>query len=457
MAARCALLFAAALAARSAAAPPLPPLHVALEAAARAAAAACGAASDICAFASAVAVEYDGADGTAFAVLPSGAAAGAAHPASAAWALADALTATRAHARAAEARALALAAAPPAAARGDALGGGSRAAALAALAHDLRHASLYSRARAALGAAGAAPGGAALAPVLARFDAELLGCEGRAVDALRRFAGARNASAGGAARAGDAALELAILRRAEAAAPPALRAPLAARAAALRAAAVARGPWRRADQLPEAFDAAAGGGARGAAPWHALDAAAAPPPRAVARAAAALRAAAPALRAEFAALRAAGALADETECIVEAPARADAWRVFLPVGAWRRDGDADGCSRAAPAACAARAALARAGLRVARVSYSALAPRTRLAPHTGPSNAVHKLHVGVDVPRGGCATLTVGGEARAHQDGEVLWFDDSFEHYAANDCDSERVVFQVVFDVTADAWAALAD
>lgn len=60
-----------------------------------------------------------------------------------------------------------------------------------------------------------------------------------------------------------------------------------------------------------------------------------------------------------------------------------------------------------------------------------------------------KFHLGLDVPvrpnGEACAHLKVGTERRTWANGEVLFFDDSFEHEVHNDCGRERVVFQAVF------------
>ena len=37
-----------------------------------------------------------------------------------------------------------------------------------------------------------------------------------------------------------------------------------------------------------------------------------------------------------------------------------------------------------------------------------------------------------------CARMRVGDKWQAWEDGEVLFFDDSFEHEVVNDCDRER-------------------
>ena len=43
-----------------------------------------------------------------------------------------------------------------------------------------------------------------------------------------------------------------------------------------------------------------------------------------------------------------------------------------------------------------------------------------------------------------CAFLTVSGESKAWQAGDVLIFDDSFEHSVKSTCKGERTVFQLV-------------
>ena len=138
-------------------------------------------------------------------------------------------------------------------------------------------------------------------------------------------------------------------------------------------------------------------------------------------------------------------IVDETECIIEK----GKWQVFLPQ---RDHGGADigQCdSTIAPVACALAEELRSFNLNVMRVSYSALAPLTSLAPHCGPTNTVHKLHVTLIVPTtsSSSSSLTVGNITRSHnKQGEVWYFDDSFLHSAINTSPiEERVVFQVVF------------
>lgn len=72
------------------------------------------------------------------------------------------------------------------------------------------------------------------------------------------------------------------------------------------------------------------------------------------------------------------------------------------------------------------------------VFYSVLAPGTDILPHHGQTNIRLTVHLGLIVPEG-CA-IRVGAETRGWAPGELLAFDDSFEHTAWNHGDRERVV-----------------
>ena len=75
--------------------------------------------------------------------------------------------------------------------------------------------------------------------------------------------------------------------------------------------------------------------------------------------------------------------------------------------------------------------------------FSALAPRTRIPPHHGETNARVVVHLPLVVPPG--CSYRVGFEERRWKVGEILAFDDSIEHEARNDGDELRVV--LIFDV----------
>jgi aspartate beta-hydroxylase len=72
------------------------------------------------------------------------------------------------------------------------------------------------------------------------------------------------------------------------------------------------------------------------------------------------------------------------------------------------------------------------------VYFSRLAPRTKVAPHRGPTNVRVRCHLGLEVPAG-CG-VRVGGVVRGWEEGRCIVFDDSFTHEAWNDSDRRRTV-----------------
>jgi aspartate beta-hydroxylase len=75
--------------------------------------------------------------------------------------------------------------------------------------------------------------------------------------------------------------------------------------------------------------------------------------------------------------------------------------------------------------------------------FSALKPRTHIPPHYGATNTRLTVHLPLIVPDD-CA-IRVGGEVRTWTPGELLVFDDTFEHEAWNRSGDLRVV--LIFDV----------
>lgn len=75
--------------------------------------------------------------------------------------------------------------------------------------------------------------------------------------------------------------------------------------------------------------------------------------------------------------------------------------------------------------------------------FSALAPHTRIPPHTGSTNARLLVHLPLLLP--GPARFRVGNEERAWRMGEAWCFDDSIEHEAWNEADRTRVI--LIFDI----------
>jgi aspartyl/asparaginyl beta-hydroxylase (cupin superfamily) len=75
--------------------------------------------------------------------------------------------------------------------------------------------------------------------------------------------------------------------------------------------------------------------------------------------------------------------------------------------------------------------------------FSALAPRTRIPPHTGSTNSRLVVHLPLVMP--GPARFRVGNDTRAWRMGEAWVFDDTIEHEAWNDADETRVI--LIFDI----------
>ena len=75
--------------------------------------------------------------------------------------------------------------------------------------------------------------------------------------------------------------------------------------------------------------------------------------------------------------------------------------------------------------------------------FSALAPRTRIPPHTGSTNSRLVVHLPLVMP--GPARFRVANDTRAWRMGEAWVFDDTIEHEAWNDADETRVI--LIFDI----------
>lgn len=95
------------------------------------------------------------------------------------------------------------------------------------------------------------------------------------------------------------------------------------------------------------------------------------------------------------------------------------------------------------AAVLARMPLLRLEGRGPNAFLSRLAPRTRIPPHHGVTNARLTVHLPLIVPPG-CG-FRVGGETREWVPGRAWVFDDTIEHEAWNDSDQPRVI--LIFDI----------
>jgi aspartyl/asparaginyl beta-hydroxylase (cupin superfamily) len=78
---------------------------------------------------------------------------------------------------------------------------------------------------------------------------------------------------------------------------------------------------------------------------------------------------------------------------------------------------------------------------VEQYSFLNLEPGTRLPVHVDRCNYLVSVQLGVIVS--GPAGLRVGGRTRFHREGRCLAFDNSFEHTAWNNSDSDRVILTV--------------
>jgi len=77
------------------------------------------------------------------------------------------------------------------------------------------------------------------------------------------------------------------------------------------------------------------------------------------------------------------------------------------------------------------------------VLYSVFSPGTHLLPHCGVTNTRVTSHLPLLIPED-CA-LRVGGEEHRWREGEVVVFDDTYEHEAWNRSSRTRVV--MIFDM----------
>uniref|UniRef100_A0A7S0L3U4 Aspartyl/asparaginy/proline hydroxylase domain-containing protein n=1 Tax=Coccolithus braarudii TaxID=221442 RepID=A0A7S0L3U4_9EUKA len=86
--------------------------------------------------------------------------------------------------------------------------------------------------------------------------------------------------------------------------------------------------------------------------------------------------------------------------------------------------------------------LARVG--IGECTFSALGPGAHLQPHCGSTNARLTVHLPLIVPQG--CSIRVGDELRTYREGELLVFDDSWEHEVWNRHEADqRVVLLIRF------------
>jgi len=88
-------------------------------------------------------------------------------------------------------------------------------------------------------------------------------------------------------------------------------------------------------------------------------------------------------------------------------------------------------------------------------TFSALSPKAHLKPHCGSTNLRLTCHLPLIAPEG--CSIRVGQERRTYREGEIMIFDDSFEHEVWHEgSDGDRVVLLVRFwhpDIAAKEYA----
>jgi len=83
-------------------------------------------------------------------------------------------------------------------------------------------------------------------------------------------------------------------------------------------------------------------------------------------------------------------------------------------------------------------------------NYSYMEPHTHILPHKGYSRMQLRCHLPLLVPDKALCGLRVGDQTRQWEEGELLVFDDSFEHEAWNKTDKPRAV--LMFDIPNPLW-----
>ena len=78
--------------------------------------------------------------------------------------------------------------------------------------------------------------------------------------------------------------------------------------------------------------------------------------------------------------------------------------------------------------------------------FSVIGPQKMLMPHEGPWCGILRIHLGIDIPTGGSGcTLVVKEKEYKWKEGECVVFDDTYEHFAVNATNKDRVVLFLDF------------
>jgi aspartyl/asparaginyl beta-hydroxylase (cupin superfamily) len=78
--------------------------------------------------------------------------------------------------------------------------------------------------------------------------------------------------------------------------------------------------------------------------------------------------------------------------------------------------------------------------------FSILKPGTHIPEHRGVTKGLLTCHLGLKVPANGSVRMNVGPETVGWAEGEVLLFDDTWQHEVWNDSDETRIVLLVQFE-----------
>ena len=87
--------------------------------------------------------------------------------------------------------------------------------------------------------------------------------------------------------------------------------------------------------------------------------------------------------------------------------------------------------------------------------FSFLPAQTKIKPHEGYTRMVLRCHLPLIVPVGNQCGIRVGNETHFWKEGELVIFDDSFEHEAWNNSNEDRVV--LMFDIPNPHWGYSAE
>jgi aspartyl/asparaginyl beta-hydroxylase (cupin superfamily) len=112
---------------------------------------------------------------------------------------------------------------------------------------------------------------------------------------------------------------------------------------------------------------------------------------------------------------------------------------------WEKGGPAEDQASLCPRTLAAmhKLDLARITTRAPSILFSRLRAGARIPPHTGMLNGRLICHLPLIVPP--ACGFRVGGETRQWREGELIIFDDTVEHEAWNDGESDRII--LIFDI----------